>query len=109
MRMKRRNVVLDEHLLEEALRLSGERTYSTTINLALAAWIKQIKVRQGLAIIGGSDGWDGDLAQSREDDPRMGDDQWWAMVQRQLSSVADRPSAPESKPRRKKGTRRGSR
>jgi Arc/MetJ family transcription regulator len=33
--MKRTNVVLDEQLLEEAVRVSGERTYSRTIERAL--------------------------------------------------------------------------
>ena len=33
--MKRTNVILDEALLEEALRRSGEKTYSATINRAL--------------------------------------------------------------------------
>lgn len=109
MRMKRRNVVLDENLLDEAVRLGGERTYSATINRALAAWVKQIKVRQGLQFIGGSDGWDGDLAKTREDQPRMAEEKWWAMVQHQLSTVGDRPSSPDPTPRVKKGTRRGSR
>ncbi len=33
--MKRTNLVLDEHLLEEAVRLSGERTYSRAVERAL--------------------------------------------------------------------------
>ena len=35
MRMVRKNLVLDEHLLEEAVRLSGERTYSGVVQRAL--------------------------------------------------------------------------
>ena len=85
MRMRRRNVVLDEQLLNEAVRLSGERTYSATINRALAAWVKQMKVREGLRIIGGSDAWQGNLAKAREDNPRMAEEEWWAMVQHQLA------------------------
>jgi len=31
--MKRTNLVLDEHLLEEAVKLSGERTYSGAVSV----------------------------------------------------------------------------
>ena len=34
--MKRTNVVLDEHLLEEAVKVSGEKTYARTIERALS-------------------------------------------------------------------------
>jgi Bacterial antitoxin of type II TA system, VapB len=39
--MKRTNVVLDEKLLEEARRVSGEKTYSATITKALEKVVKQ--------------------------------------------------------------------
>ena len=67
--MKRTNLVLDETLLEEALRLSGERTYSATVGRALSEFVRRIKSRQILEL-GGSGLWEGDLAEMREDRPR---------------------------------------
>lgn len=67
--MKRTNLVLDETVLEEALRLSGERTYSATVGRALTEFIRRIKARQILEL-GGSGLWEGDLAEMRGDDPR---------------------------------------
>jgi Arc/MetJ family transcription regulator len=66
--MKRTNVVLDEDLLEEAVRVSGERTYSAAINRALADLVKRAKARQILALAG-SGLWSGDLSVVREDAP----------------------------------------
>ena len=66
MRMKRTNLVLDERLLEEATRLSGERTYSRTVERALEEVIKRVKARQILDLAG-SGLWEGDLAVIRED------------------------------------------
>ena len=43
--MKRTNVVLDEELLEEAVRVSGERTYARTIERALQEMVRRAKVR----------------------------------------------------------------
>lgn len=39
--MKRTNVVLDEELLEQARRVTGERTYSATVNRALAEMVRK--------------------------------------------------------------------
>jgi hypothetical protein len=39
--MKRTNVVLDEKLLEEARKVSGEKTYSATITKALEGVVKR--------------------------------------------------------------------
>jgi hypothetical protein len=39
--MKRTNVVLDEQLLEQARRVTGERTYSGTVNRALAEMVRK--------------------------------------------------------------------
>jgi Arc/MetJ family transcription regulator len=44
--MKRTNLVLDEDLLEEATRLSGERTYSKTVERALNEMVRRVKARQ---------------------------------------------------------------
>jgi hypothetical protein len=44
--MKRTNVVLDEDLLEEARRATGEKTYSATINTALEEIVKRRNFRR---------------------------------------------------------------
>lgn len=46
--MKRTNVVLDEKLLEEARQVSGERTYSATVNRALKELVREGKFRASL-------------------------------------------------------------
>lgn len=66
MRMKRTNLVLDGELLEEATRLSGERTYSKTVERALRDMVRRAKARQILDLAG-SGLWQGDLAAMRED------------------------------------------
>lgn len=66
--MKRTNVVLDEELLEEAQRLSGQKTYSGTIELALRELVRRAKARQILALRG-SGAWQGDLGEMRRDAP----------------------------------------
>jgi Arc/MetJ family transcription regulator len=66
MRMKRTNLVLDEQLLEEAVRLGGARTYSQAVNQALADYTRRIKARKILQLAG-SGLWDGDLAEMRAD------------------------------------------
>jgi hypothetical protein len=67
--MKRTNLVLDEQLLEEATRLSGERTYSRAVERALEDFVKRIKARQILELAG-SGLWEGDLSEMRADRPR---------------------------------------
>jgi Arc/MetJ family transcription regulator len=67
--MKRTNLVLDEQLLETATRLSGERTYSNTVNRALEDFVNRIKARRILELAG-SGLWEGDLADMRADRPR---------------------------------------
>ena len=64
--MKRTNLVLDEALLEEATRLSGERTYSRTVERALEEFVRRAKARKILELAG-SGLWEGDLAVIRED------------------------------------------
>ena len=67
--MKRTNLVLDERLLDEATRLSGERTWSATVNRALDDWVRRAKARRILELRG-SGLWEGDLAEMRRDRPR---------------------------------------
>lgn len=64
--MKRTNLVVDEHLLEEATRLSGERTYSRTVERALRDFVRRVKARRILELAG-SGLWEGDLSEVRED------------------------------------------
>jgi hypothetical protein len=69
--MKRTSLVLDEHLLNEAVRLSGERTYSRTVTRALEEFVRRIKTRQ-ISTLAGSGLWEGDLATMRRDRIRRG-------------------------------------
>jgi Arc/MetJ family transcription regulator len=62
--------MVDEQVLEEALRLSGERTYSKTVDRALNELVKRIKARRILEL-GGSGSWKGDLGEMRRDSPRL--------------------------------------
>ena len=68
-RMKRTNLVLDERLLDEALRLSGERTYSKAVGRALAEFVRRVKARR-IRQLAGSGLWEGDLSEMRGDRPR---------------------------------------
>jgi Arc/MetJ family transcription regulator len=67
--MKRTNLVLDEQLLERATRLSGEKTYSGTVNRALEDFVRRIQARQILELAG-SGLWEGSLSEMRGDLPR---------------------------------------
>jgi Arc/MetJ family transcription regulator len=64
--MKRTNLVLDEATLEEATRLSGEKTYSAAVMRALEDFIRRAKARQILELRG-SGLWEGDLPAMRGD------------------------------------------
>lgn len=67
--MKRTNLVLPEALLEEATRLSGEKTFSKAVIRALEEFVRRVKARQILDLKG-SGAWSGDLSSVREDSPR---------------------------------------
>lgn len=64
--MKRTNLVLDEHLLEQATRLSGEKTYSKAVERALEDFVRRAKARQILELAGRGL-WEGDLSEIRRD------------------------------------------
>jgi len=64
--MKRTNLVLNEEVLEEATRLSGEKTYSAAVMRALEDFVRRAKARQILDLRG-SGLWEGDLAEMRRD------------------------------------------
>ena len=65
-RMKRTNLVLDPELLDRATRLLGVKTYSATVNLALAEVLRLRKI-QSIPLFFGQGLWQGDLAEMRED------------------------------------------
>jgi Arc/MetJ family transcription regulator len=64
--MKRTNLVLNEEILKEATRLSGEKTYSATVMRALEDFVRRAKARQILELRG-SGAWEGDLGAMRGD------------------------------------------
>ncbi|HUG37277.1 MAG TPA: type II toxin-antitoxin system VapB family antitoxin [Candidatus Limnocylindrales bacterium] len=66
--MKRTNLVLDERLLEEAVKLSGERTYSAAVGRALEEFVRRVRANRILELAG-SGLWEGNLAEMRDDRP----------------------------------------
>jgi hypothetical protein len=66
MRMKRTNLVLPEHLLDEVVRLSGKKTFSGAVIAALEEFVRRAKARQILKLRG-SGAWEGDLSEMRGD------------------------------------------
>ena len=60
------NLVLNETLLEEATRLSGERTYSRTVERALEDFVRRARAKRILDLAG-SGLWEGELGVVRED------------------------------------------
>jgi len=68
--MKRTNLVLDEKLLADATRFSGEKTYSGAVSRALEEFVRIHKLRNALRELHGSGFWEGDLAEMRGDKPR---------------------------------------
>jgi Arc/MetJ family transcription regulator len=64
--MKRTNLVLDEALLEEATRLSGEKTYSAAVQLALRELVRRVRAHKILELRG-LGAWQGDLSEMRRD------------------------------------------
>ena len=67
--MKRTNLVLDESLLKEAVSLSGAKTFSMTVDLALHDYVRRAKAKR-IFELAGSGLWEGDLAAMRGDAPR---------------------------------------
>ncbi len=63
--------MLDEDLLEEAVRVAGTKTYSKAVDTALRDFIRRAKARRILELAG-SGLWEGDFAAMRKDRPRRG-------------------------------------
>jgi hypothetical protein len=57
--------MLDADRLEDALRLSGERTYSAVVNRALAEFVRRARAGRILELAG-SGLWKGDLGEMRD-------------------------------------------
>jgi Arc/MetJ family transcription regulator len=70
--MKRTNLVLNEELLEEATRLSGERTYSRAVNRALLDFVRRARAGRILDLAG-QGLWEGSLSDMRRDADRVAD------------------------------------
>jgi Arc/MetJ family transcription regulator len=66
--MKRTNLVLDEQLLDEALRVSGQRTYSAAVMLSLRELVRRSRAGR-IMELRGSGLWEGDLSEMRSDAP----------------------------------------
>jgi Arc/MetJ family transcription regulator len=64
--MKRTNLVLREDLLKQAVSLSGEKTYSRAVEVALEDFVRRAKARKILELRG-SGLWEGDLGEMRLD------------------------------------------
>lgn len=64
--MKRTNLVLDESVLEEAVKVLGAKTYSAAVNQALEEIVNVRKI-QNLQQFFGMDLWEGDLSEMRQD------------------------------------------
>jgi hypothetical protein len=64
--MKRTNLVLREDLLREAVAVSGEKTYSRVVEIALEDFVRRAKARKILELRG-SGLWEGDLTKMRSD------------------------------------------
>jgi Arc/MetJ family transcription regulator len=66
--MKRTSLVLDKSLLDEVLRVSGERTYSAAVSRALSDFVRRARAYRILELAG-SGLWEGKLAEMRDDHP----------------------------------------
>lgn len=67
--MKNAHLVLEEQLLEEAVKASGERTYKAAVTRALEEFVRRAKSRQILSLRG-SGLWEGNLGEMRRDAAR---------------------------------------
>lgn len=65
--MKRTNLVLDEHMLDKAKAITGSKTYSDVVNMALSELIKR-RTFARIDYYASTDIWTGSLADMRDDD-----------------------------------------
>jgi hypothetical protein len=99
--MKRTNVILDEKLLDRAIELSGERTYSAAINRALDDWVRKLTVQRGIERLADPETWRPGYAEE------LYGEEWVRQVSKKLAKrgllKAGRPVPAEGKAR---GSRR---
>lgn len=62
----RTNIVIDDHLMERAMRASGAKTKRETVELGLASLIR-LKDQEEIRHLRGKLRWTGDLEQMRRD------------------------------------------
>jgi len=67
--MKRKTLLLDEALLEEAKRELGRKSYSDTVNSILKDAVRRQRVSHVADFVGKIE-WIGDLSEMRNDNPR---------------------------------------
>jgi hypothetical protein len=86
--MKRMNVVIDEEALEHARRLTGKKSYSETINHAIAQIVKQDRLREAIDAL------------AKDPNP------WWpGYVEEMAPDVAAYLKKKKEKPRRRTAAR----
>ena len=64
--MRRTNLIVDEAKLDEAMRLTGERSWSAVVRLAVDELVQRAKARRILDLQG-SGAWEGELSEMRGD------------------------------------------
>ena len=64
--MRRTSLMLDEQTLDEVKALTGSRTYSDAVNLALRELVRRRRFAE-IDRFAGSGVWDGDLTAMRDD------------------------------------------
>ena len=75
MHMKRTNLVLDEHDLAQAKAITGSKTYSDAVNLALRELIGS-RTFARIDVYASRDIWAGELSEMRDDDSNSQFDPW---------------------------------
>jgi Arc/MetJ family transcription regulator len=68
--MRRTNLLLDEQLLAEVTKVSGERSYSKAVTHALEDFLRRHRAGRILELAG-SGLWEGDLSEMRGDSTRQ--------------------------------------
>ena len=66
----RTNIELDDHLMAQAMRSTGARTKRAAVEAGLRLLV-QTHAQTSLRKLRGKVAWDGDLHQSRLDDPQL--------------------------------------
>jgi Arc/MetJ family transcription regulator len=65
--MKQATITLDEDLLEEVVRVSGEKSQFQAVSRALEEYLQRHRPRRRILDLAGTGLWEGDLAEMRED------------------------------------------